>query len=451
MKRMRFGRRFRTSVVAAVSAALLAASLAMAGTVASGSAEAVLGDVNEDGLVTPADALLVHKHLATPTLTAGQQALADVDGDGMVTADDAEAMKRYYVRKLEVLEFAPVKLLPENGEESANPPYELEFAMEVTAVPDKEIRIRHVADDTVFDSFDATDPDKVSVNGNKVTLTPENLEPGTEYYIEIDQGAFADGRGNRFAGIAGSNGWNFVTHDPRIYVQAGAIGGDGSKNKPFGSLHAAINAADAGDTIVVKSGIYEVETSIQVDKDGLTIVGENGNDKPVFIVKAEIIGFMVSAANVIIDGLKITSDDPYAREFILVSGHNAIVKNNTIYGPDQSPPMDSWVVNRGIVTSVNNANVLIEGNTIYSVRTGAYINPGTTGEINNNVVYNTKDGFLVDRALVTFQGNTWGMPPDEPPNQFDIVLLNGTTWGPPYDDLATLSAENGNANINDQR
>lgn len=76
-----------------------------------------------------------------------------------------------------------------------------------------------------------------------------------------------------------------------------------------------------------------------------------------------------------------------------------------------------------------------------------YINPGTTGAINNNVVYNTKGGFLVDGATTTFLGNSWGVPA----NEFDIVLLVGTTTGPPYDNLAVLSATNNNATISDQR
>ena len=65
-----------------------------------------------------------------------------------------------------------------------------------------------------------------------------------------------------------------------------------------------------------------------------------------------------------------------------------------------------------------------------------YINPNTTGEINNNIVYNTKGGFLVDRAFTTFNGNSWGIPP----NEFDIVLLAGTTTGPPYNDIPALQA-----------
>jgi len=89
----------------------------------------------------------------------------------------------------------------------------------------------------------------------------------------------------------------------------------------------------------------------------------------------------------------------------------------------------------------------LEENTFYSLRTGMYINPGTTGTINGNVVYNTKGGFLVDRALTTFSGNSWGTPP----NEFDIVLLAGTTMGPPYDNLVQLSQDNDNASISDQR
>ncbi|WP_310883844.1 hypothetical protein [Priestia megaterium] len=100
-----------------------------------------------------------------------------------------------------------------------------------------------------------------------------------------------------------------------------------------------------------------------------------------------------------------------------------------------------------MVSQVGISNILLEGNTFYSLRTGMYINPNTTGAINNNVVYNTKGGFLVDRAFTTFLGNSWGIPP----NEFDIVLLAGTTMGPPYNNIPALKAANNNATISDQR
>jgi hypothetical protein len=155
---------------------------------------------------------------------------------------------------------------------------------------------------------------------------------------------------------------------------------------------------------------------------------------------------LITAANTTIDGLTITSNIPYAKEFIQIGGNNTTIINNTIYGPPQALPMSSWVVNRAIVSQGGLA-ISVMNNTFHSLRTGMYINPNVTGPINNNVVYNTKGGFLVDGAFTTFLGNSWGTPP----NEFDIVLLAGTTFGPPYDNLALLSALNNNATISDQR
>lgn len=87
--------------------------------------------------------------------------------------------------------------------------------------------------------------------------------------------------------------------------------------------------------------------------------------------------------------------------------------------------MSNWVVNR----AVGATNVLIQGNTFYSLRTGTYLNPNSTGQVLNNIIYNTKGGILVDRSTFTISGNAWGTPP----NEFDIVLLAGTAFGPPYD------------------
>ena len=137
---------------------------------------------------------------------------------------------------------------------------------------------------------------------------------------------------------------------------------------------------------------------------------------------------------------------PYAKEFIQVGGANTSIINNTIYGPPQALPMSNWVVNLALIPQYGVVDLVVEGNTFYSLMTGMYINP-STGEINNNVVYNTKGGFLVDQAFTTFLGNSWGIPA----NEFDIVLLAGTTTGPPYEDLTALSAANNNATISDQR
>ena len=141
-----------------------------------------------------------------------------------------------------------------------------------------------------------------------------------------------------------------------------------------------------------------------------------------------------------------TSDIPYAAEFIQIAGTNHKIVDNIIFGPPQAGPSTGWVVNRGFVTQNNVTNILIQDNIFYSLRQPAYLNPNSTGHIVGNVVYNTR-GFVVDRAVFVFSGNSWGIPE----NAVDIALLLGTISGPPYDPLTELADNNSDATIDDQR
>ena len=58
-----------------------------------------------------------------------------------------------------------------------------------------------------------------------------------------------------------------------IYVRAGASNGDGSLDRPFGSIAQAVRSAKSGDTIRVAAGTYR--ESIRIDKP-LTLIGEPG-------------------------------------------------------------------------------------------------------------------------------------------------------------------------------
>ncbi|NLO87821.1 MAG: hypothetical protein GX090_04615 [Firmicutes bacterium] len=181
-----------------------------------------------------------------------------------------------------------------------------------------------------------------------------------------------------------------------------------------------------------------------VNKPGVTIKGYPG---ALIELRAAVIPLTVLGSGVTIDGLTITSDEAYAVEFIQIGGSNHRIINNTIFGPEQAGPSTGWVVNRGFVTQANNAtDILVRNNIFFSLRQPAYLNPNTTGHIIGNVVYNTR-GFVVDRAVFVFSGNSWGIPD----NAVDIALLTGTISGPPYDPLTILSANNSNASISDQR
>jgi len=58
-----------------------------------------------------------------------------------------------------------------------------------------------------------------------------------------------------------------AVHSKDIYVSPSGTG-TGSQNAPFGSIQAAVNAATAGDTILLRAGTYKPTTNIQITKSG---------------------------------------------------------------------------------------------------------------------------------------------------------------------------------------
>ncbi len=229
-----------------------------------------------------------------------------------------------------------------------------------------------------------------------------------------------------------------------VYVLAGAVGGDGSQTSPYGTIQEGVTAVAPTGTVHVLGGTYPVTAQILINKQGVTIQGYPG---AVVQLQASVIPFMVLGNGITIDGLTITSDNPYPVEFIQIGGSNHTISNNTIFGPPQAGPSTGWVVNRGFVTQIGNmTNLLVQGNIFYSMRQPAYLNPNTDGYIIGNVAYNTR-GYVVDAGLFVFSGNSWGTPL----NAVDIALLVGTTMGVPYDDLTELSNSNSVATISDQR
>lgn len=229
-----------------------------------------------------------------------------------------------------------------------------------------------------------------------------------------------------------------------LYVQSdAAVGGDGSQVAPFQTIDEALAAVEPDGTIHVLRGTYPITQQLVVNKPGVTIRGTAGAE---VLLKAPIVPFLLTGGDDTLDGLTITSDQPYPVEFIQVAGDGNQVLNCQIYGPDQAGDSSTWVVNRGLVTQVGSTNLLVRSNIFHTLRQPAYLNPSSTGTFMDNVCYNTR-GYVVDRAIFLFSGNSWGLPA----NAVDIALLSGTLTGAPYDPLSALEASNSSATVSDQR
>lgn len=229
-----------------------------------------------------------------------------------------------------------------------------------------------------------------------------------------------------------------------LYVQSdAAAGGDGSQAAPFQTIDEALAAVEPDGTIHVLRGTYPITQQLVVNKPGVTIQGTAGAE---VLLKAPIVPFLLTGGDDTLDGLTITSDQPYPVEFIQVAGDGNQVLNCQIYGPDQAGDSSTWVVNRGLVTQVGSTNLLVRSNIFHTLRQPAYLNPSSTGTFMDNVCYNTR-GYVVDRAIFLFSGNSWGLPA----NAVDIALLSGKLTGAPYDPLSALEASNSSATVSDQR
>lgn len=229
-----------------------------------------------------------------------------------------------------------------------------------------------------------------------------------------------------------------------LYVQSdAAAGGDGSQVAPFQTIDEALAAVEPDGTIHVLRGTYPITQQLVVNKPGVTIQGTAGAE---VLLKVPIVPFLLTGGDDTLDGLTITSDQPYPVEFIQVAGDGNQVLNCQIYGPDQAGDSSTWVVNRGLVTQVGSTNLLVRSNIFHTLRQPAYLNPSSTGTFMDNVCYNTR-GYVVDRAIFLFSGNSWGLPA----NAVDIALLSGTLTGAPYDPLSALEASNSSATVSDQR
>ena len=82
------------------------------------------------------------------------------------------------------------------------------------------ITIKEVDGGTVVEAFAAATSPQLTWDygsGRSVTIDPtDDLDPKTEYYVEIANGAIDDDAGNPYAGFLGAGTWSFTTSGPLI-------------------------------------------------------------------------------------------------------------------------------------------------------------------------------------------------------------------------------------------
>lgn len=218
-------------------------------------------------------------------------------------------------------------------------------------------------------------------------------------------------------------------------------------------IQSAINAAAAGDLILVAPGTIVVTTTITVNKANLTIQGSGSGSTTLQVASAVGNALYVDPSGTgatIRDFTIEKTDTPGApHNLIWIQADGVTVRDNVMFGPDPGSPWSvNGIISRAMVVSPGLTGLLIQGNLIHTLRQPAYIDGPdgvTRGSILNNQVYGTR-GWVMAGAKMNWSGNTWG-PPE---NQGAEIALLSTCTVADYPDLLTLSSTNGNAYISDQ-
>ncbi|OJJ22295.1 hypothetical protein BKI52_06325 [marine bacterium AO1-C] len=83
--------------------------------------------------------------------------------------------------------------------------------------------VKKNSDDSVVESF-ASNSSAISITGNTVTVNLlNNLELNTQYYVEVDAGAFKNISGGNFAGISDKTTWSFTTLNSAVTSVSGPL------------------------------------------------------------------------------------------------------------------------------------------------------------------------------------------------------------------------------------
>ncbi|MEM1167585.1 MAG: Ig-like domain-containing protein [Cyanobacteria bacterium P01_H01_bin.35] len=98
---------------------------------------------------------------------------------------------------------------------------EITFDEDVVKGSSGNIVIKQASNDEIFETISVSSA-QVEVNADTVTIDPSsNLDPLTEYYVEISSGSFKDTSENDYQGISDTTTWNFTTAGETIAIRRG--------------------------------------------------------------------------------------------------------------------------------------------------------------------------------------------------------------------------------------
>ncbi len=223
------------------------------------------------------------------------------------------------------------------------------------------------------------------------------------------------------------------------------IGGHTFGVDAFATIADGVNGVAAGGTVNVAVGTYALASTVNLNKVGLLVKGAG----PTTIVTAgNAVGyaFDISASGVTLRDIWLKKTDLLGEQnLIRISASNVSILNNKITGLPTVVPGTWPAVSRAILVQAGSiTGLLIDGNTIYSLRHPGYFSGTTVGTISNNAVSDTR-GWINEGAQLTFTNNTWPLLPY--PNGGRDISLDISVNPAWYPDLLALSNANNDCYI----
>ncbi|CAD5974301.1 Thermitase [Planktothrix rubescens] len=140
--------------------------------------------------------------------------------------------------------------------------------------------IKKLSDNSVVETIAVTAAN-VTVSGTQLTINPTaDLGQGTDYYVEIANGAIKDIAGNNYAGITGNSTWNFKTVAPADTIAPTASSFSPVDNATGVAVAAnlVVNFSEAikkgtGNLVIKKLSDNSVVETIAVTAANVTVAG----------------------------------------------------------------------------------------------------------------------------------------------------------------------------------
>ena len=230
--------------------------------------------------------------------------------------------------------------------------------------------------------YDENDISNITASGNDFTGNDNGVVlTSADTTVDFSDNTFGD---NSIHIVSDAVGLGVVglladnTFDRSVHATGG--------NAIYGGIQVAVDSEDANSTLNLSGD--EFESGVNVNKDGVSLVGQSGT---LINVANNEVGISVNADNVTISGIEIVG--PVTGDWRTSDW-------------SKGGPLSS---NIGINIGQNRSGIVITGNNIHDIRSGINVDKFSDASITNNRIENTKGGVLVRPASITaLSGNTEG-------------------------------------------